>query len=87
MRRRACQTWWQNHRGVIFSRLKLADAGWLSRPVESSSESEEYSKDKETVEGHKVTSDVAEKDIKLLQDFANSVITSEVQLQEILQGV
>ena len=72
---------------LIFSRLKLADAGWLSRPVESWSEDEQYCKDKEAIEGLKVTNDVAERGVKLIQDFANSVTTSEVQLQEILQVV
>lgn len=72
---------------LIFSRLKLAHAEWLSQPVESWSEDDQYCKDKETIDGLRVTNDVTERGVKLIQDFANSVTTSEAQLQEVLQLV
>ena len=56
-------------------------------PARTWSDDPHYYLMRDTVTGMKVINDVAERGVKLIQDFADSVTKSEPQLQSLLQLV
>ena len=72
---------------LLFTKLGQRDATWLSMPARTWSDDPQYRLMRDTVTGMKVTNDVAERGVKLIQDFADSVTKSEPQLQSLLQLV
>ena len=71
----------------IFDELKICQPTWLQRPATEWADDEEYCKFSDFVETLKVTNDVAERGIKFIQDFANSITKAESQLQDLIQLV
>ena len=69
---------------LIFSCLQMSDPAWLSLPVAAWREDPAYCEGKKVIQGLKVTNDVAERGVKLIQDFASSVTAQETQLQQLL---
>jgi len=71
----------------VFATLQQCHAAWLSMPVSAWDDDPQFCLWKDTVTNMQVTNDVAERGVKLVQDFANSVTKSEPQLQNLLQLV
>lgn len=71
----------------VFATLQQCHAAWLSMPASAWDDDPQFCLWKDTVTNMQVTNDVAERGVKLVQDFANSVTKSEPQLQNLLQLV
>lgn len=72
---------------LLFTKLGQRDPTWLSTPARTWSDDPQYCLMRDTVTSLKVTNDVAERGIKLIEDFTGSVTKSEPQLQSLLQLV
>ncbi|XP_042206675.1 uncharacterized protein LOC121855670, partial [Homarus americanus] len=67
---------------MIFKEHHVCGTAWLMSPVEDWEKNEEFMKLKDFSRSLKVTNDVAERRIKLMQDFIGSVTKDEQQLQD-----
>ncbi|KAG7160466.1 hypothetical protein Hamer_G001725 [Homarus americanus] len=72
---------------MIFKEHHVCGTAWLMSPVEDWEKNEEFMKLKDFSRSLKVTNDVAERGIKLMQDFIGSVTKDEQQLQDVMQLV
>ncbi|KAG7154431.1 hypothetical protein Hamer_G018171, partial [Homarus americanus] len=72
---------------MIFKEHHVCGTAWLMSPVEDWEKSREFMKLKDFSRSLKVTNDVAERGIKLMQDFIGSVTKDEQQLQDVMQLV
>lgn len=72
---------------LIFDLMKMDAKQWLERPVSEWEAHRDYVRYCDFVRAAKVTNDVAERAIGLIQDFANTVTKDEDQLQWLLQLV
>ncbi|KAG7155567.1 hypothetical protein Hamer_G030873 [Homarus americanus] len=72
---------------MIFKEHHVCGTAWLMLPVEDWEKNEEFMKRKDFSRSLKVTNDVAERGIKLMQDFNGSVTKDEQQLQDVMQLV
>ncbi|KAG7154923.1 hypothetical protein Hamer_G031178, partial [Homarus americanus] len=72
---------------MIFKEHHVCGTAWLMSPVEDWEKNEEFMKLKDFSRSLKVTNDVAERRIKLMQDFIGSVTKDEQQLQDVMQLV
>ncbi|KAG7156415.1 hypothetical protein Hamer_G006168 [Homarus americanus] len=72
---------------MIFKEHHVCGTAWLMSPVEDWEKNEEFMKLKDFSRSLKVTNDVAERGIKLMQDFIGSVTKDEQQLQDVMHLV
>ncbi|KAG7160682.1 hypothetical protein Hamer_G031500, partial [Homarus americanus] len=72
---------------MIFKEHHVCGTAWLMSPVEDWEKNEEFMKLKDFSRSLKVTNDVAERGIKLMQDFIGSITKDEHQLQDVMQLV
>ncbi|KAG7168695.1 hypothetical protein Hamer_G028045 [Homarus americanus] len=72
---------------MIFKEHHVCGTAWLMSPVEDWEKNEEFMKLKDFSRSLKLTNDVAERGIKLMQDFIGSVTKDEQQLQDVMQLV
>ncbi|KAG7171644.1 hypothetical protein Hamer_G014784 [Homarus americanus] len=72
---------------MFFKKHHVCGTAWLISPVEDWEKNEEFMKLKDFSRSLKVTNDVAERGIKLMQDFIGSVTKDEQQLQDVMQLV
>ncbi|KAG7170893.1 hypothetical protein Hamer_G012461 [Homarus americanus] len=72
---------------MIFKEHHVCGTAWLMSPVVDWEKNEEFMKLKDFSRSLKVTNDVAERGIKLMQDFIGSVTKDEQQLQDVMQLV
>lgn len=72
---------------MLFKEHHVCGTAWLTSPAERWEEDEEFAKLREFTRSLKVTNDVAERGVKLMQDFIGSVTKDEQQLQDVMQLV
>ncbi|KAG7161281.1 hypothetical protein Hamer_G016345 [Homarus americanus] len=72
---------------MIFKEHHVCGTAWLMSSVEDWEKNEEFMKLKDFSRSLKVSNDVAERGIKLMQDFIGSVTKDEQQLQDVMQLV
>ena len=72
---------------MLFKEHHVCGTGWLTLPAEVWKEDEEFLKLKQFATCLKVTNDVAERGIMLMQDFIGSVTKDEQQLQDVMHLV
>ena len=71
----------------MFSELGICGTAWLGLPVEQWEDDDEFKKLQDFSRCLKVTNDVAERGVKMIQDFINTVTNDEEQLQGVMQLV
>ena len=72
---------------LVFQLLGSDARHWLSKPVSIWETDDKYQENQQFVRELKVTNDVAERGIALIQAFANTVTRDEQQLEWLLQAV
>ena len=72
---------------LIFDEIGVCEPTWLNLPPAEWGQSGEFIKFEEFVTGLSVTNDVAERGIKMIQDFVNTSAKAETQLQALMQVV
>ena len=68
----------------LFDELRVCAQTWLYLPAADWAQNEDFIKFRDFVKGLKVTNDVAEQGFKLIEDFTDSIIKDEGQLQDVL---
>ena len=69
---------------LVFSELGISGADWMALPVREWAGDGEYGKFESFSKGLKVTNDLAERGVKLLEDLVNSITHDEEQLQDLM---
>ena len=72
---------------LVFQLLKVDASRWLDKPVSTWEADGEYQAFERFVRDLKVTNDVAERGVALIQDFAHTITKDDQQLQWLLQAV
>ena len=70
---------------LIFDELAVCESSWLHLPASEWEQSDEFIKFKDFVTNLSVTNDVAERGIKMIEDFINTCTKDEAQLQALMQ--
>ena len=70
----------------LFDVLKIG-TDWLSQPVETWTNSQEFKSAEKYVTSLKVVNDIAERGVKMISDFANVITTNSEQREMLLQAV
>ena len=71
----------------LFDEMSVCEPSWLHLPATEWSDDSEYMKFNEFVSGLNVTNDLAERGVKLIEDFINTSTKNEEQLQALMQVV
>ena len=69
---------------MLFKELQVCGTAWLPSPPADWEQNEEFMKLANFTKSLKVTNDVAERGIKLMNDFIGSVTKNEQQLQDVM---